>query len=302
MKQKQHLKYIAAAGCAVACLFGATASAIAQTASSGADKLYVLQCGEGHSKDQSRWSPGINVGVPLDISDNCYLIHDGANGYFLWDTGVSDFVASMPNGWQNGALLWTKKKTLLSQLQELHISPDDVHWIGISHTHPDHIGNVEMFPKATLVMQQAEWDSYFGPKGKPQVPPGDTVPSLSKDHPNKLIWEDLDVFGNGDVVVFATPGHTPGHQSLLVHLKKTGWIILSGDAVHTKGNWDNRRVPYFSPATDPTETPTVLEKKMETQLSMQRIADLMSFYHAQLWINHDKPMSDTVKKAPAFYE
>lgn len=302
MGLKQDWKGLAAAACTMAFFLNLSGRATAQAAGGGADRMYVLQCGEGHSKDQSRWSPGVNVGVPLEISDNCYLIHDGANGYFLWDTGVSDFVASMPKGWQNGALLWTRKKTLASQLQELHVAPEDIHWIGISHTHPDHIGNLEMFPKATVVMNQAEWESYFGPKGKPQLPPGDTVPTLSKDHPNKLIWEDLDVFGNGDVQVIATPGHTPGHQSLLVHLKKTGWVILSGDAAHTQGNWDNRRVPFFSPAADPSETPTVLEKKMETQLSMQRIADLMAHYHAQLWINHDKPTSDTKKKAPAFYE
>jgi glyoxylase-like metal-dependent hydrolase (beta-lactamase superfamily II) len=278
------------------------APARAQTRSQGADRLYILQCGEGHSKDQSRWSPGINVGIPIDISDNCYLIHDGANGYFLWDTGVSDFVASMPHGWQNGSILWTKKKTLSAQLAELHVSQDQIHFIGISHTHPDHIGNIEMFPKATVIMQQAEWDSYFGPHGKVQVPPGDTLPPFGREHPTKLLWEDFDVFGNGDITIIATPGHTPGHDSLLVHLKKTGWIILSGDAVHSQGNWDNRRVPFFSPSTDPSESPTVLEKKMETQLSMQRIADLMRFYNAQLWINHDKPSSDRLRKAPGYYD
>ena len=31
----------------------------------GVDKLYVLYCGEGIAPDQSLWSPGVNVGVPL---------------------------------------------------------------------------------------------------------------------------------------------------------------------------------------------------------------------------------------------
>ena len=84
------------------------------------------------------------------------------------------------------------------------------------------------------------------------------------------------------------PGHTPGHQSCLVHLQKTGWILLVGDAVHLRDNWDNRRIPYFS-----TMPP---EQKLQTLLSMQRLADLTNFYHAQLWINHEKSQSDKLKK------
>src|ERR1017187_5652031 len=78
----------------VAALF-LVGSASAQSNSDGADRLYVLYCGSGHSVDGSNWTPGIDVGKPKEISNNCYLIHDGAHGYFLWDTGISDYVASM---------------------------------------------------------------------------------------------------------------------------------------------------------------------------------------------------------------
>src|ERR1700731_4585622 len=87
---------------------------LAQT-KSGVDKLYVLDCGQGVGPDQSRWSPGVNVGKPLDVSDNCYLIHH-TQGWFLWDTGVADAVAAMPEG-QKGegtAPSWRKRKTLSS--------------------------------------------------------------------------------------------------------------------------------------------------------------------------------------------
>jgi glyoxylase-like metal-dependent hydrolase (beta-lactamase superfamily II) len=47
---------------------------------------------------------------------------------------------------------------------------------------------------------------------------------------------DYDVFGDGSVMIIATPGHTPGHQSLLVKLPKTGALVLSGEAVHFKSN------------------------------------------------------------------
>jgi glyoxylase-like metal-dependent hydrolase (beta-lactamase superfamily II) len=280
----------------------------AQSKSEGADRLYVLDCGNGHAPDESRrWTPGFNVGKPIDISVSCYLIHH-AQGYFLWDTGISDQVAALPNGWlptNNAAvdILWTRSKTLMSQLKQLNVKPEDIKYIGISHTHPDHIGNVELFPHTTVLIQRAEYEFFFGP-AKPgaatlpaealTVPPGDPTPRFSKEHPNKLVDEDLDVFGDGSMVIVSTPGHTPGHESLLVHMRKTGWILLSGDAVHLQTNWDNRRIPYFSAMP--------IEQKFQTQLSMQRMADLMSFYHAQLWINHEVEQTKKQKHSPEFYE
>jgi len=101
---------------------------------------------------------------------------------------------------------------------------------------------------------------------------------------------DYDVFGDGSVTIIATPGHTPGHQSLLVKLPKNGALVLSGDAVHFKSNWDNRGVP--SGNTD----------KEKTLSSMQRISDLLAKEKAQLWINHDKAQRDTLKMAPDYYD
>jgi len=271
----------------------------AQSSGKSADRLYVLDCGLGHSNDESRWTVGVNVGKPIDITVSCYLIHH-RNDYFLWDTGISDAVASMPDGWypsNNPAtdIHWTRAKTLESQLAGIGVKPSDIKFVGISHTHPDHIGNAEMFPGVPFLIQKTEYDTYFAP-GKNGIakPPSDTRPTFLKEHPVTLVQEDLDVFGDGSVMIVYTPGHTPGHQSLLVHLTKTGYILLSGDAVHLQENWDNRRIPYF--ATMPPE------QKIQTQLSMQRMADLISFYHAQLWINHEKTQSDKLKHAPAYYD
>src|SRR5262249_51904946 len=99
-----------------------------------------------------------------------------------------------------------------------------------------------------------------------------------------------DVFGDGSVTIISTPGHTPGHQSLLVKLTKTGAVLLTGDAVHFKENWENRRVPEGNTS------------KEQTLASMQRIADLLAQHRAQLWINHDKAQRDSQKLAPDFYD
>ena len=64
---------------------------------SGVDKLYILNCGEGVAGDISRWSPGVNVGKSMDFVENCYLMHH-TQGWLLWDTGVADAIAAMPEG------------------------------------------------------------------------------------------------------------------------------------------------------------------------------------------------------------
>jgi glyoxylase-like metal-dependent hydrolase (beta-lactamase superfamily II) len=75
-----------------------------------------------------------------------------------------------------------------------------------------------------------------------------------------------------------------------VKLPKTGAIVLSGDAVHFKSNWDNRRVPSIN------------YNKDQTLASMQRIADVLAKENAQLWINHDMAQRNTLKMVPAYYE
>src|SRR5262249_26312303 len=158
-------------------------------------------------------------------------------------------------------------KTLAGQLEQLGVKPSDIKFVAVSHTHPDHIGNVELFPQATLLVQKLEYDW--------PLPSG--AARFKAEHPATKLAGDHDVFGDGSVIILSTPGHTPGHQSLLVTLPKTGAVILSGDAAHFKDNWDNRRVPAFN--TD----------KEQTLASLQRIADMLAQHHGQLWINHDLP-------------
>lgn len=248
---------------------------------SGVDRLYVLNCGEGVAPDVSRWSPGVNVGKPMAFADNCYLIKH-AQGWLLWDTGVDDAIAAMSDGLASSdpkGIHWRRPKTLASQLEQLGVRPSDIRYVAISHTHPDHIGNVEMFPQATLLVQKGEYE-WPGPNNAPRFKPG---------HPVSRLEGDKDVFGDGSVTIISTPGHTPGHQSLMVRLPKTGALVLSGDAVHFQSNWENRRVPSINYDRD------------KTLASMQRIADLLAQEHAQLWINHDRAQRDTLRMAPEHY-
>ena len=225
----------------------------AQSGANGVEKLYILNCGEGTAGDISRWSPGVNEGQSMDFVDNCYLIKH-ARGWFLWDTGIPDAVAAMPNGLLPAdpkAITWHRPKTLAAQLDQLGVKPSDIKAMAVSHTHPDHIGNVEMFPTAMLYVQKAEYE----------WPGANNAPRFKPEHPVTKLEGDRDVFGDGSVTILSTPGHTPGHQSLLVKLPKTGAVVLSGDAVHFRSNWDNRRVPALN------------FNKEQTLASMQRLSE-----------------------------
>ena len=254
----------------------------AQQMKPSAERLYILNCGEGVAGDIGRWSPGVNEGKSMEFVDNCYLIKH-SSGWMLWDTGVTDAIAAMPDGQaptDPKATHWRRPKTLASQLDALGVKPSDVKYLAISHTHPDHIGNVELFPTATLLVQKQEYE-WPTPLG---------VGRFKPEHPVQKLEGDHDVFGDGSVFIISTPGHTPGHQSLLVKLPKTGAVMLSGDAVHFKDNWDNRRVPAINFDKD------------KTAASLQRIADMLAKEKAQLWINHDKTQRDSLKMAPEFFD
>jgi glyoxylase-like metal-dependent hydrolase (beta-lactamase superfamily II) len=267
---------------AVAIVVGGVLGVLASAVAADPLKLYVLDCGRNVGKDQSRWSPGVNEGKAIEFSDNCYLIrHD--KGLLLWDTGVPDAVAAMPDGMvvANGAITYRRAKTLAAQLTEIGVKPADVTYVAVSHTHGDHVGNVALFPTSTVLIQGAEYDWAMAGPAKPAFTATQTITKLTGDH---------DVFGDSSVMILSTPGHTPGHQSLLVHLPKTGFIVLSGDAVHFPDNWANKRVPSMNFNRD------------QSVASMQRIVVVLEEKKATLWINHDKPQSDGLRYAPAFYE
>jgi len=240
------------------------------------ERLYAIECGERTAPDVAPWTPGVNVGKPIDFVDNCYLLKHG-DDWLVWDTGVADALFATPST-EPGA--WKRKSTLKGDLEKIGVKPSDVKFVAVSHSHPDHVGNVELFAQATLLVQRAEYE----------WPNVNGTPRFVATHPVKLLDGDYDVFDDGTVRIVATPGHTPGHQSLLVTLPSTGAVLLSGDAVHLQDNWTARRVPAINADKD------------KTVASMQKMADLIGQTRAQLWINHDKPQSATIKRPPEFYQ
>jgi N-acyl homoserine lactone hydrolase len=274
---------------------GSTASQLPDPGSAGVvEKLFRLDCGRSLANDESVWTPGQNVGRSVEFSSTCWLVkHSGE--WLLWDAGVPESAHDDPKGWSTlpKLIVYHLDKTLTDQLGEIGLTTRDITRVAVSHTHGDHIGNVALFSNAMILMQRAEYLWINSPNGS-----SDNVNQLmalartllGKPANLQLIDGDSDVFGDGSVTLVSTPGHTPGHQSLLVHLKRSGFIILSGDVVHSGENFMNDAVPSLN--TD----------KAESVMSMERIRKMMSTYNAKLFINHDKKQSDQLKLLPAFYD
>ena len=259
-----------------------------------AEKLFRLDCGRSLANDESVWTPGENVGRSVEFSSTCWLIKHGS-GWLLWDTGVPEVALNDPRGWSTlpKLIVYHLDRTLTDQLAEIGLKPRDIARVAISHTHGDHIGNVGLFPDSTILMQQAEYSwihSHNGSNENVNQLMALARKLLGTPKNLQLIDGDTDVFGDGSVTLISTPGHTPGSQSLLVRLKNSGFIILSGDVVHSEENFEKNIVPSLN------------TNKAESMASMEKIRRVIAIYKATLFINHDKRQTDKLKLLPAFYD
>jgi N-acyl homoserine lactone hydrolase len=134
------------ATCLTAAIAG-FAPALAQQTKPDVERMYVLYCGDIALNDASSFTPGPSG--PGALSVTCYLIKHGQD-WVLFDTGLGDAIINMPQGQKSNAGVWTVKKTLASQLAELGLKPSDIGFVVLSHSHPDHVGNLDLFSQSTL--------------------------------------------------------------------------------------------------------------------------------------------------------
>jgi len=127
----------------------------------------------------------------------------------LFDTGTAD-----PKKLQAERISAAIKEAGVQQLD----------YVIVSHYHGDHTGQVSQFPASTLLIGKGDWDVVSDPK----TPVGTSGPFASwvkGESKVEPLTGDRDVFGDGTVVMLNTPGHTPGHHSLLVKLAGMGNVL-----------------------------------------------------------------------------
>jgi N-acyl homoserine lactone hydrolase len=290
---------------AAALLFSFPTIGGAQTASPAQHKaqppssvrLYVFDCGVLHNADMGRFNLKAEDVATTDMSMGCFLIAH-PKGNLIWDTGAIPDDSWTPNGHmttQHVTLPDGQKrdadvdKTLLGQLKQIGYSPSDINYLALSHYHYDHTANANEFAGATWLVRQIERDAMFGGKFSGSLQPS-TFSALQKSKTIILKTDEYDVFGDGNVILKAAPGHTQGHQVLYVKLAKTGGVVLSGDLYHYPAEKTLDRVPTFEFSQE------------QTRASRVAVDAFLKKTGAQLWIQHDFVGNAKLKKSPQFYE
>lgn len=251
-------------------------------------RLYVFDCGTIKGLDPNIFHFKKEDLAGVDFVVSCYLVAH-PKGTLMWDVGVIPDTALEGKTGPATQGISTVTKTLRSQLAEVGYAPKDITYLAHSHYHSDHTANSNDFAGATWLVQQAERDAMFAEKPAGIIQQA-TFSALKNSKTVLLHGQDYDVFGDGSVIIKSAPGHTPGHQVLLVNLKQTGPVLVAGDLYHYPEERFTDKTPTFE---------FNHEQSLASRAAMEAFVKKAG---AQLWIEHDQATFARLKKAPAYYE
>jgi N-acyl homoserine lactone hydrolase len=252
-------------------------------------RLYVLDGGTIEILDWSIYDPAAAAGTTRTLADPVYLIVH-PHGRLVWDGGLADSLSDRREPLiVDDHAVFRVNNPVANQLRELGHSAGDIEYLGLSHFHPDHVGNVSLFSGATLLTQGDEYEAAFGPDALAHHYDPAGYASLKQ---NKVVMldGDHDVFGDGSVMIKRFPGHTIGSQSLLVRLPEHGSILISGDLTHSMEGWRTKAIP-------PVLNHDVEQSARSLALAEKLIAD----ESASLWVQHDYEQVQSLRRAPEYY-
>ncbi|MFN8201747.1 MAG: N-acyl homoserine lactonase family protein [Solirubrobacteraceae bacterium] len=185
------------------------------------------------------WSP-----VPIPA----FLVEHPGAGSVLVDAGLHASVAVSPadNLGPLGARLYhvrmRAEQAVPAQLEALGVDPLSVRAVVMTHLHYDHASGVSAFPEATFVVARAEWEAAasggmlrgYRPRQFDHAFDWRAIdwssPGLSSF---AAFGRSVDLFDDGSVRLVSTPGHSPGHQSVVLRLHDRE-LLLTGDAAYRR--------------------------------------------------------------------
>ncbi len=170
---------------------------------------------------------GKNMDTWLNVPSIAWLIDTG-NDYILVDTGMCN--TERADTYHYKGARQNRDEPIDVALRLKGIDPDHVEHIIFTHLHWDHCANSDKFKNATFYVQEKEYEYALDP-----IPPyyhsyESTRIGLKPAFSNikfELIDGDQDIMDG--IKVLSTPGHSPGHQAVLVETKHSNCVI-AGDA------------------------------------------------------------------------
>lgn len=222
----------------------APAAAIAQPL-----HMFVFDCGTIEVSDLDIFSSAGDYAGQSDVfADTCFLIRH-PDGDLVWDLGLPGILAGAEPQ-EQGVFTVSLDTTLTDHLAALGLAAGDIEYVSISHSHFDHVGQIDQVPGATWLVHEDEYAAMFPPPTEEVGEEGTSAEGSEfaafEGVEAQTFTGDYDVFGDGSVVIFETPGHTPGHTALQVTLPETGPVLLTGDLYHRAESRELKRVPRFN--------------------------------------------------------
>ncbi len=246
-------------------------------------EMHVLDCGTIEISDLDAFSmAGDFAGQTDTFTNTCWLVRH-PQGDFLWDLGLPGILAGQ-RPQENGIFTVSMDESLTAQLRSRGLSPADIELLAISHSHFDHTGQIDQVQGAKWIVHADELAAMFPPVEPGEDAPADAATQFAGFEPlqREVFLGEYDVFGDGSVVIFETPGHTPGHTSLEVNLPQTGPVLLSGDMYHRTESRQLRSVPRFN-----ADVAGTLDPGTETLASMTRFEARAAALGARVIIQHE---------------
>jgi N-acyl homoserine lactone hydrolase len=251
-------------------------------------RLYVFDCGVIQGLDTGLFGFKKEELAETRLAVPCYLIVD-PKGTLMWDVGIIPDTAFKDDGAPVTQGVSTATKTLKGQLAEIGYAPSDITYLGLSHYHGDHVANSNEFANSTWLVRKVERDAMFSDK-PPALADPKNYDLLKNSQTVILTTDEYDVFGDGKVIIKFAPGHTPGHQVVILDLAKTGKVMLAGDLYHYPEERTVSRVPSFE------------FDKEQSLASRAMIEAYIKKTNTQLWIEHDFAANAKLKKSPQYYD
>jgi len=250
-------------------------------------KLYLLWLGEACC-DKSVISPGVSDGVRIHIPIIGYLIVTDSGRRILVDTGIHRSHIDDPDRTWRGTDFAAQLRPVMRaedtvdyRLAVLGLRGADVTDVINTHLHFDHAGNNDAFPNASFYVQRLHYEAAID---NPAFPNQYWRLSGVDYH---LLDGETDL-GDG-VSVFPTPGHAPGHQSILVSLDSGHQMILCGDAIYEK---DNITHDIWAGQADP----------VQARKSALGLIDRARELNATVLYGHDAEQWKTLIPSPGWYQ
>lgn len=260
-------------------------------------RLYIVHGGDTHLPHGNFT---LGAGEEMITTPTLYFVLTHPRGNVVIDGGNAPEVAVDAKAhW--GAItevstpVMEPEQAALPTLDRIGVDPESVRWIVQSHLHLDHTGAlavIDRFPNAEVLVTRTEHAWAHAPD--PVAALGYCQADFAKPGIAWSLLEEVedgyDLFGDGTLRCWRTPGHSPGHQSFEVHLPSGRALVLAVDAANAIEHLEERALPGF------------LASAPDALSSVRRLRRIAWRAEATVIAGHDAGQLPELELAPAYYD